>query len=66
LARDAGINDVGSSRDNADNSSRSGLFDQASDDRDVSGNDRDDMDMDADDFTDNGGDFGNDDGSEDI
>ena len=66
LARDAGINDVGSSRDNADNSSRSGLFDQASDDRDLSGNDRDDMDMDADDFTDNSGDFGNDDGSEDI
>jgi uncharacterized protein len=66
LARDAGVNDIGSSRDNADNSSRSGLFDQASDDSGFGDNDRDDMDMDADDFTDNGGDFGNDDGSQDI
>ena len=66
LARDAGINDIGSSRDNTDNSSRSGLFDQASDNGGFGGNDRDDMDMDADDFTDNGGDFGNDDGSQDV
>jgi uncharacterized protein len=63
LARDAGVNDIGSSGDSA---SRSGLFDQGSDDRDLSGNDRDDMDMDGDDFTDNGGDFGNDDGSQDV
>src|SRR5271166_463768 len=63
LARDAGVNDVDSSRDRdyADNSSRSGLVDQASDDRGFVGNDRDDMDTDADDFADNGGDFGNDD-----
>jgi hypothetical protein len=65
LARDAGVNDIGSSRD-ADNSSRSGLFDQASDNSGFGGNDHDDMDMDADDFTDNGGDFGNDDGSQDV
>lgn len=66
LARDAGVNDIGSSRDYADNSSRSGLLDQAPDNSGYDGNDRDDMDMDADDFTDNGGDFGNDDGSQDI
>ena len=66
LARDAGINDIGSSRDQIDNPSRSGLFDQASDTSGFGGNDRDDMDMDADDFTDNGGDFGNDDGSQDV
>jgi uncharacterized protein len=46
LARDAGINDVGLSKDRTDHSQRAGLLDQASDDDD----DRDDMDMDADDF----------------
>jgi hypothetical protein len=53
LARDAGVNDIGSSHraDNSadrggDESSRTGLFDQAS-------NDQDDMDMD-DDFDDGG------------
>jgi len=66
LARDAGVNDIGSSRDSGDSSSRSGLLDQASDNNNFGGNDRDDMDMDADDFTDNGGDFGNDDGSQDV
>jgi hypothetical protein len=66
LARDAGVNDIGSSRDFGDSSSRSGLLDQASDNNNFGGNDRDDMDMDADDFTDNGGDFGNDDGSQDV
>jgi uncharacterized protein len=65
LARDAGVSDIGSSRDYADNSSRSGLFDQGSNDRDFSGNDPDNMDMDNDDFADNGGDFGGDD-SQDI
>jgi len=59
LARDAGVNDIGSSRDYSDSSSRSGLFDQGTD----PGND---MDMDADDFADNGGDFGGDDGSQDV
>jgi len=66
LARDAGVNDIGSSRDYSDNSSRSGLFDQTSDNVGYGGNDRDDMDMDADDYADNGGDFGNDDGSQDV
>jgi len=50
LARDAGIDDIGRSGD----SSRSGLFDQAS--YDDSGNDRDDMDMDSDDYGNDGGD----------
>jgi uncharacterized protein len=45
LARDAGINDIGSSGDRADNSSRAGLFDTASND-----DDHDDMDLDSDDF----------------
>ena len=40
LARDAGINDIGSGGHRADDSSRAGLFDQASND------DHDDMDMD--------------------
>jgi uncharacterized protein len=44
LARDAGVNDVGADR--ADDSSRAGMFDQASADD----NDRDDMDPDSDDF----------------
>jgi hypothetical protein len=44
LARDAGINDVGSSSGHADNSSRTGLFDSASND-----DEHDDMDLDSDD-----------------
>jgi hypothetical protein len=53
LARDAGINDIGSSRDRTDDSSRGdGLFDNASNDS------RDDLDMDSDDFGgDNDSDF---------
>ena len=48
LARDAGINDIGSSSSTgrADDNSRVGLFDTAENDDD----DRDDMDMDSDDF----------------
>jgi hypothetical protein len=49
LARDAGINDIGSSGHRADDSSRAGLFDQASND-----GDHDDMDLDSDDFGGNG------------
>jgi len=45
LARDAGLNDIGSSG-HADDHSRSGLFDQASSDSD----DNDDMDLDSGDF----------------
>jgi uncharacterized protein len=45
LARDAGINDVGSGDHRADDSSRAGFFDQASND-----DDHDDMDLDSDDF----------------
>ena len=44
LSRDAGINDIGSSGHRADDSSRAGFLDQASND------DHDDMDMDSDDF----------------
>jgi len=44
LARDAGINDIGSSTDRDDHS-RAGLFDSASND-----DDHDDMDLDSDDF----------------
>jgi uncharacterized protein len=47
LARDAGINNIGSSGYRADDSSRAGLFDSASNDGD---DDRDDMDLDSDDF----------------
>jgi hypothetical protein len=47
LARDAGINDIGSSKDRADDNSRAGLFDTASNDDD---DDRDDMDLDSDGF----------------
>ena len=48
LARDAGINDIGSSSGGrADDNSRAGLFDTASNDDD---NDHDDMDLDSDDF----------------
>ena len=45
LARDAGINDIGSSGHGADDNSRAGLFDTASND-----DDHDDMDLDSDDF----------------
>jgi len=45
LARDAGIQDIGSSGHRADDSSRAGLFDSASNDHD-----QDDMDLDSDDF----------------
>lgn len=53
LARDAGINDVGSSTGRGDDNSRAGLFDTASNDDQTSnddGDDRDDMDLDSDDF----------------
>jgi hypothetical protein len=60
LARDAGISDISGSRDNADAGSRSGLFDQTSNDY------RDDTDMNADDFADDSGDFGNDSGDDSI
>jgi hypothetical protein len=46
LARDAGLNDIGSGGHRADDSSRAGFFDQASNDD----NDHDDMDMDSDDL----------------
>jgi len=53
LARDAGINDIGSGGHRADSdSSRAGLFDQASNDAP----DHDDMDLDSDDFGSDGGD----------
>src|SRR5258706_11488678 len=58
LARDAGINDIGSSKDRADDSSRTGLFDSASNDDQASNDhddDRDDMDLDSDDFGGDGG-----------
>lgn len=57
LAQDAGINDIGASRDTSDNASHSGLFDQSGDDTDNT---------DTDDFADNGGDYGGDDGSQDV
>jgi uncharacterized protein len=62
LARDAGINDVGSSSsDRNDDNSRSGLYDTASDDHDDdNSDDRDDTDLDSDDFggdNDNGSDY---------
>jgi len=59
LARDAGIGDIGSTRDRGDDSSRhAGLLDQASNNDDGSNydNDQDDMDVDSDDF--GGGDDG--------
>jgi hypothetical protein len=50
LSRDAGINDINSSsQDRADDTSRAGLFDQASND-DSSNGDNDQDDMDSDDF----------------
>ena len=62
LARDAGVNDIGSSSsDRNDDSSRSGLYDTASDDHDDDNNDdHDDTDLDSDDFggdNDNGSDY---------
>jgi hypothetical protein len=45
LARDAGVNNIGSSGNRADDNSRAGLFDTASND-----DDHDDMDLDSDDF----------------
>jgi len=56
LARDAGIDDIGSGSrgERADGNSGVGLFDQASNDD----NDRDDMNLDADDYGDDGGDNG--------
>ncbi len=53
LARDAGINDIGSSAANrGDDNSRAGLLDQASNEDDGSSDDdADDMDMDSDDFS---------------
>jgi uncharacterized protein len=48
LARDAGVNDIGSDGHRADDNSRAGFFDQAS-------NDHDDMDLDSDDFGGGGG-----------
>jgi hypothetical protein len=56
LARDAGINDIGHGGDKADDSSRAGLFDQASNDPspDDDSDDHDDTDMDSDDFGGNG------------
>ena len=59
LARDAGIDDIGSS-DRGDDNSRAGLFDSADSGdpaSDDDNDDRDDMDMDSDDF---GGDGGSD------
>jgi uncharacterized protein len=53
LARDAGINDIGSGGHHASDDSRAGFFDQASND-DYS--DHDDMDVDSDDFGGGGGD----------
>jgi hypothetical protein len=50
LARDAGINDIGNSMDRADDSSRAGFFDSASNDSNDDGDDRDDMDLDSDNF----------------
>jgi hypothetical protein len=53
LARDAGINDIGSSTDRTDDNSRAGLFDQASNNDQASndyGDDRDDRDIDSDDI----------------
>jgi hypothetical protein len=49
LAREAGINDIGSSGRGADDNSRAGLFDSASND-----DDHDDADLDSDDFNGDG------------
>jgi hypothetical protein len=54
LARDAGINDIGSSGGRADDNSRAGLFDTASNEPAsndyADDHDHDDMDLDSDDF----------------
>lgn len=64
LARDAGLNDIGSGSGSGDrDDSRQGFFDQASNDQSNDDDDRDDMDFDADD---NDGDFGGDDGGSDY
>lgn len=66
LARDAGVNDVGLADNHADDNSRSGLMDQASNDTDDHDDgDHDDMDMDSDDYGNDGDtdDGGGDDGS---
>jgi len=47
LAREAGINSIGSAGGRADDNSRAGFFDSASNDQD---DDQDDMDLDTDDF----------------
>ena len=60
LARDAGVGDIGSTRDRGDDSRHAGLFDQASDNDDGSNYDNDQDDMDSDDFG------GNDDGGSDY
>ena len=52
LARDAGVNDIGSSGGRADDTSRAGLLDSAS--NDDAADDRDDMGPDSDDFGGNG------------
>jgi hypothetical protein len=49
MARDAGINDIGSSANHTGDNSRSGLLDTASN-KDDSNGDHDDMDLDSDDF----------------
>ena len=56
MARDAGINDIGSSANRTGDNSRSGLLDTASN-KDDGNDDHDDMDLDSDDF---GGDGGSD------
>jgi hypothetical protein len=57
LARDAGVDDIGSTRDRGDDSRHAGLFDQASNNDNGSNydNDQDDMDLDSDDFGGNDG-----------
>jgi uncharacterized protein len=50
LARDAGINDIGQTGDKADDTSRAGLFDQASNDPSPDYDSDDHDDMDSDDF----------------
>jgi hypothetical protein len=57
LARDAGINDIGSSASRTDDNSRAGLFDSANNDYE---NDGDNMDVDSDDFGGDGDDGGSD------
>jgi hypothetical protein len=57
LARDAGIDDIGRSGHQADDSSRAGLLDQGSDQdqgSDFADDDRDDMDLDSDNFGNDG------------